>query len=598
MVDLSHPPAVAIAADLLARIASHAAASPSAPAVTQGDARLAYGALWDDAGRIALRLRERGLGAEDIVGIHVARTPSLVALLLGVWRAGAAWLPLDPAFPEERLAFMVRDSGCRLVCADSLVSWLPPQVECRDLLAMPTDAPREAVTAGANGACSPLDVAPPADRLAYLMYTSGSTGRPKGVEVTHGALANFLGAMAEVPGIAADDVLLAVTTLSFDIALLDLFVPLFVGARVELAPVEEQLAPERLLARLTACGATIMQATPVTWRMLLGAGWGGRLRAVLCGGEAFPPDLRAPLAARADAVWNLYGPTETTVWSTAARIEALPEGRRIPIGQPIANTRVYVMDPEGRPLPDGESGELWIAGTGVARGYRDRPALQARQFVADPVVSGARAYRTGDLGRVADDGQLEHLGRIDEQMKLHGYRIEPGEVEAALAAVPGVHQAVVALAGPEDDPRLVGYVRYTTDAASRPTASAMRRQLRRTLPDYMVPAMLVEIEQVPLTPNGKVDRRALPDPFAASARPASSPEDDAPRTPVERVLAGAWQAMLVRDRVGRHDNFFELGGHSLLALRVVEALAREHGLTIDVRSLFYRTLAQVAEEAR
>jgi acyl-coenzyme A synthetase/AMP-(fatty) acid ligase len=403
--------------------------------------------------------------------------------------------------------------------------------------------------------------------------------------------------MADAPGVAPDDILLAVTTLSFDIALLDLFVPLLVGARVELAPVEEQLAPERLLARLTACGATIMQATPVTWRMLLGAGWGGRLRAVLCGGEAFPPELLVPLAARADAVWNLYGPTETTIWSTAARIEALPAKRRIPIGRPIANTRVYVMNPDGRPLPDGEPGELWIAGAGVARGYRDRPALQARQFVPDPMVPDARAYRTGDLGRVTDDGQLEHLGRIDEQMKLHGYRIEPAEVEAALTTVAGVQQAVVALAGPEDDPRLVGYVRYTTDASSRPTASAMRRQLRDTLPDYMVPAMLVEIEQVPLTPNGKVNRRALPDPFAASARPVSSPEDDAPRTPVERALASAWQVMLARDRVRRHDNFFELGGHSLLALRVVETMAREHGLTIDVRSLFYRTLAQVAEEA-
>ena len=566
-------------------IARRACAHPERIALSQGEEQLTYSALWDGAGRVAERLRAAGVSPGDVVGVHLERRPALLVVLLGIWRAGAAYLPLDPQFPPDRLAYMAADAGTRLLVHDGVIGWPASgaaQVTLTSLLHA-SDAP------DAPDALDDLD-AP--DRPAYLIYTSGSTGRPKGVEVPHRALANFLRAMAHAPGVTEHDTLLAVTTLSFDIAALELWLPLVLGGRVEIARDDELMQPAQLLERLRASRATVMQATPVTWRMLLSAGWTGPLRLALCGGEAFPVELVAPLCERAEAVWNMYGPTETTIWSTIARVDAERDRHRVSIGMPIDNTWLYVMDERGQPVTGDAAGELWIGGEGVARGYRNQPELTASAFVRDPCDATRRAYRTGDLVRQLPSGELLHLGRLDQQLKINGFRIEPAEIEGAIARLPGVAQAVVSLGGPPDDPRLVAYVRPAAGAATTHSASDVRRALRQVLPGYMIPAMVVEIDAVPLTPNGKVDRRALPDPFAASS--AASAASEEPMGETERRIAAVWRDVLQLERVGRHDNFFELGGHSLLALRAAAQLEAQHGLVVDVRAMFFSTLAQLA----
>jgi amino acid adenylation domain-containing protein len=421
---------------------------------------------------------------------------------------------------------------------------------------------------------------PDPDDLAYVIYTSGSTGQPKGVEIPHGALANLLAAMAREPGFTATDVLLAVTTLSFDIAALELFLPLICGGTVVLATRKEAADPQALMTLLDTTGATVMQATPATWRMLLEAGWAGTpgLK-ILCGGEALPRDLANRLLARAAEVWNVYGPTETTIWSSAGKVA--PGEGVISIGRPIANTQMYVLDGHRNPLPAGVPGELYIGGTGLSPGYWNRPDLTAERFVPDPFSAdpGARLYRTGDLARWRPDGTIECLGRVDHQVKVRGFRIELGEIEAALERHPGVRQAVVvARAHGPGDTRLVGYV--VGEAECR--GEALQAHLRGILPEYMVPARYVVLDRVPLTPNGKVDRNALPDPDGT----AGADEYVGPRNPLEQTVAGVWADVLQVARVGVHDNFFALGGHSLLAVRLFARLEKEIGRTLPLSMLF------------
>lgn len=590
IADFAGPQRPAAFPTVVHALAAQCLANAARAAVTQGAESLTYQGLWEASGAVARALRARGMNAGSVVGVSLSRRPALLPTLLGIWRAGAAFVPLDPRFPADRLAFMAADAHCGLVIADSALPWLSDDVSV---------VTADVLLTGEDGRHDDDDVhtrAPAATDLAYLMYTSGSTGRPKGVAVSHAALVNLLQSMALEPGITASDVLLAVTTLSFDIAGLELWLPLMQGARVELATSDELLDPAALMRRMEHSGVTMMQATPSTWRMLLAAHWPGRLRRILCGGEAFPVDLVEPLCARADVVWNLYGPTETTIWSTAARVTLSTARSRVPIGRPIDNTRVYVMDSRGRLAPRGAVGELWIAGDGVALGYHGLPELSAARFLPDPVVPGARAYRTGDRGRWTADGELLHLGRIDDQLKVSGYRIEPGEIESVLASVPAIQQAIATVSGPASDARLVAYVVYRADATRRSSASELRRLLRARLPDYMIPAMIVELSDVPLTPNGKVDRRSLPDPFATTARGVRPFE--APETDVERTIAKVWREVLGVAHVSRHDNFFELGGHSLVAVRAVWHLERDHAVVIDPRSMFFGSLAQLAESAR
>ncbi len=520
---------------------AQAARAPGAVAATFQGVHLTYAGLNARADRLARRLRSLGVGPEVLVGVALDRSPGLLTAVLGVLKAGGAYLPLDPEYPAERLALMLQDSGVRVLLTESrLAAALPPHEAEVVLL----DAPA-APLAPVDGADLEGDAG--AANLAYVIYTSGSTGRPKGVQVTRGALANFLAAMGRAPGLRPEDTLLAVTSLSFDIAVLELLLPLLTGARVEIATAEETGDGARLLARLRASGATVVQATPATWRMLLDAGWGpaDRLRLALTGGEALPGELAEQLRQRAGEVWNVYGPTETTVWSSALRLGE--DGGAPPVGHPIANTRIHVVDRRLRPLPVGVPGEVVIGGDGVARGYLGRPELTAERFVPDPWSprGGERLYRTGDLGRFLPDGRIELRGRIDFQVKIRGHRIELGEIEAALALHPGVAQAVVVARDDWGDRRLVAYVVPVEGEA--PTAAELRAFLRGRLPEPMEPAAFVSLPALPLTPNRKIDRKALPVPAAGAAAGAYA----APRDPVEEVLAGIW-AEVLRVESGRH----------------------------------------------
>ncbi|MEL6325670.1 MAG: amino acid adenylation domain-containing protein [Cyanobacteria bacterium J06626_23] len=432
---------------------------------------------------------------------------------------------------------------------------------------------------------------------AYLIYTSGSTGTPKGVPIRHQSLTNLLTAMAQAPGMTAQDTLLAVTTPAFDIAALELFLPLTVGGTLVIASQDAVRDPQQLAAQLIQHDVTLMQATPATWRLLLASGWQGKSNLkLLCGGEALEVALAQQLLACGSELWNLYGPTETTIWSAALKIEAsMLEDGIVPIGPPIANTKFYILDSQQRPVPVGVPGELHIGGLGLSPGYWRRDDLKRERFIPHPV--DAFIYKTGDLVRYLENGTLQYLGRLDHQVKLRGFRIEPGEIETVLAQHPKVAQAVVVLR--EDtstEPQLVAYVvrqkaeRRAKNEEQR-TKNELRTHLSQHLPAYMVPSQFVVLDALPLTPNGKVDRKSLP----APARTAISDDSAAPLTPTEELLANIWSTVLGQREIARDHNFFELGGHSLLATRVVAQVRQAFGVELPLRSLFEQpTLAQLA----
>ena len=559
---------------------AQAALSPDAIAVEQNGVRLSYAELDAQAEAIARALAARGTVRGDMVGLFVERRPRMLAAMLGVLKAGAAYVPMDPSYPAERLGFMLEDAAARVVlCERALLGQVPASAAAtltvEDALAAP---------AGAR-----VDAGVMPEDLAYVIFTSGSTGRPKGVQIPHRAAVNFLGSVARAPGLAAGDAICAVTTLSFDIALLELMLPLTVGARVVLAD-RETAGDGAALARLIESSAsTVVQATPATWRMVLDAGWQGHARLrLLCGGEALPRELADRLLRCCGELWNMYGPTETTVWSTVERVQ--PGSEAISIGKPIANTQVYIVDPQMQPVPAGVPGELLIGGLGVARGYLDRPELSAEKFIVDPFAAvhsdangEARLYRTGDLARWRRDGRLEVLGRIDHQVKLRGFRIELGEIESVLIEHPQVLQAVVVCR--EDRPgdkRLVAYiVPRAADAGFDP--SELRAAARQRLPDYMLPSAWVALERLPLTPNGKVDRLALPAPEAGAG---AAERYLAPRNGEETTLAGLWAEVLGLERVSIDADFFDLGGHSLLATQLVTRINKAFGGETPLRALF------------
>jgi amino acid adenylation domain-containing protein len=569
-----------------AQIERQVALSPDACALRFSGAELSYTELNSRANQLARQLETLGVGPGALVGVYLERSAELVVALLGIQKSGAAYLPLDPAFPTERLSFMLRDSGVVLVITANGATAaldLPDGVRSLDL------ATAAATLNGMNATDLPAAVA--LGDLAYVIYTSGSVGRPKGVRISHGALSNFLGSMRREPGLAAGDVLAAVTTVSFDIAALEIYLPLLVGARIELIARDVATDGGALAAQLDACGATLLQATPATLRLLVDAGWAGRpgLR-VLCGGESLPPDLAIAVHGRVAELWNLYGPTETTIWSTVCRVWP---GDPISIGRPIANTRVYVIGNGGQPVPIGMPGEIWIGGAGVAMGYHGRPELTAQRFVPDCFSSEptARLYRTGDLGRWDADGRLYCLGRIDRQVKIRGFRIEPGEIEAVLRSHEVVRNAAVVARHPGNrfgDLRLVAYLVYRV--GEELTTTEVRSYLRRRLPEVMIPSAIIALDSIPMTPNGKVDVNALPDPFGDAGRSAAY---QPPKPGRETQIAQIWKRVLKVERVGADDNFFELGGHSLLALAVANATERETGWRMDPRSLFFQNLRQI-----
>ncbi len=563
--------------------------TPDAVAIVCGEQQLTYAELDCQANQVANYLIDVGVKPATFVGICVERSLQMVVGLLGILKTGAAYVPIDPNYPVDRLEYMLIDAQIEvLLTQQPLVQHLPTQV--KQLVCLDTD--RAQIAQAATN--TPLVNIHP-DDIAYVIYTSGSTGKPKGVEVLHRGVVNFLTSMQHQPGIVATDRLLSVTTLSFDIAVLELFLPITVGASVVLLSRADGMDGRELASTIDTAGITIMQATPSTWRLLLEADWAGnRQLKILVGGEAISRDLATQLLAKSAAAWNMYGPTETTIWSTVEQLTA--DNQRISIGRPIANTEIYILDAQLQPVPIGITGDLYIGGVGLARGYWQRPDLTGDKFRPHPFSTAptARIYQTGDLARYLPNGKIECLGRADFQVKLRGFRIELGEIEALLCQHPTIAQAIAIIR--EDlpgDRRLVAYLVPTTSSAPSPTTSELRQFLQQKLPDYFLPAAMVVLPALPLTPNGKIDRQALPAPATTNFQLQTS--FVAPTTPTEISLAAIWVQVLRIDRVGTGDDFFELGGHSLLATQVISRARQTFAIDIPLQSLFEQpTIAGLA----
>ena len=586
-----------------ARIAAQASDSPDAIALRCDGATLSYQQLDQWATRLAGRLLRCGVKAQTRVGVCVSRSPQMLVAILAVLKTGAAYVPLDPAYPAAHLAGMIDDAllTCTLVdavgrerLADIAGDHVFVEVDGGVDGQQPGEAKDVAEFADADAVgqgTQHLSFAPVrADQLAYVIYTSGSTGKPKGVAVTHGALMRFLDSMQARLALNAADVWLAVTTLSFDIAALELYLPLLAGATIELATRETVADGRSLAALVDASRASVMQATPMGWRVLLDGGWHGCLSTgapmrALCGGEALPADLADALQTRGVQLWNMYGPTETTIWSSAARLDSA--GAPITLGAPLEHTTLMVLDADGNPVPDNGIGELCIGGANLARGYTRRAGLTAERFLPDPHgAPGARLYRTGDLCRVRGDGQLEYLGRADQQVKLRGFRIELGETEAALRALDGVADAACQIQGEGTSRRLVAFVTGAADPA------ALRALLTNRLPAQQVPAQIARLEGLPLTSNGKLDRKALP-----LLTSVTTERYRPPVTATEVLLCRIWSEVLGVAQVGLDDDFFALGGHSLLAVRVAARLGEALGRKIELGLLFaHPSLVEVAAQ--
>ena len=556
---------------------AQAARTPTAVAVQAKGVCLSYAELDSRAQAVANRLSACGVGSGGMVGICLRRSVDLLVGLLAILKTGNAYVPLDPDYPTERIHYVLQDAAVGvLLTQTALADELASQdyaVFCIDephtvQMAMPIEAK---IAANASGTA-----------LAYVIYTSGSTGRPKGVMISHRAAVNFIETMQREPGMTANDTLLAVTTISFDIAVLELYLPLSVGARIVLADEAMTRDAAVLMQTMAEERINLMQATPATWRLLLAAGWAGSAQLkILCGGEAMPTSLGEVLVGRCAGLWNMYGPTETTVWSTLQQVGSDEIARAtVPIGRPIGNTQIYILDALQQPQPVGVSGELFIGGEGVAEGYLGRPDLTTERFLADPFVPGERMYWTGDRARYLADGRIEFLGRGDQQIKVRGYRVELGEIEHVLAHQPGVAVCAVGLEqNVEGEARLVAY--YVGAEVDR---QVLRQALREVLPDYMVPSLFVVLEQLPLTPNGKIDRKALRVPD--DARGVEASERVLPRDATERALSRVWEDVLNVAPIGIHDNFFDLGGHSLVAVRLMARVAQQFGRTLPLASLF------------
>ncbi|MCT7952163.1 amino acid adenylation domain-containing protein [Ancylothrix sp. C2] len=580
---------------------TQAAQTPDAIAVVFENESLTYRELNEKANNLANYLQKIGVNPETLVGIYVERSLEMVVGLLGILKAGGAYVPLDPAYPPERIALMLEDAQIPvLLTQKKLLKTLPQNSASTVFL----DAEWDAISSCTNRA---LSIPNPAN-LAYVIYTSGSTGKPKGVQITHPSVVNFLTSIRQQLAITDRDVWLAVTSLSFDIAALEIFLPITTGSRLIVASKSVTSDGQKLLETLLNSGATVMQATPATWKMLLAAGWqkSNQLK-ILCGGEALPQKLSDQLLLRGASVWNLYGPTETTIWSTIYQLDGK---KLVSIGRPIANNEIYILDRYLMPVPVGVFGELHIGGAGLSRGYLNRPELTAEKFISNPFAEGGihasfiehsssltvskYLYKTGDLARYLPDGNIEFIGRIDNQVKVRGFRIELGEIEAVISQYPTVRE-VIALVR-EDNPgdkRLVAYIvansellngdRNTTPKFSE-FINNLRVFLKQKLPHYMMPSAFVMLEAMPLTPNGKIDRRSLPAPDTNTAEFDSNFAE--PRTSDEQVIAKIWADVLHLERVGINDNFFELGGHSLLATQAISRLGKAFQIDLPLRLIF------------
>lgn len=571
--------------------------TPDAVAVVFEDRHLTYKELNNKADRLANYLQQLGVDKDSLVGICLERSLLMTIALLAVLKAGGAYVPLDPTYPLERLNFMVEDAGLKIILTQEK---LRGHLATDRLKEIELDTDWETIVQHSQTLAQ--YVSQP-ESLAYVIYTSGSTGKPKGVQIGHRQVVNFLTSMSFQPGCDRQDILLAVTSISFDIAVLEIFLPLIVGAKVILVSREVALDSQKLLSALDRYNPTIMQATPATWQLLLEAGWQGsdRLK-TLCGGEALKKTLAQQLLSKVASLWNMYGPTETTIWSAIEPVQRNSTDNSIPIGQAIANTQIYILDRHLQPLPIGVPGELYIAGIGVAKGYLNRPELTAEKFIPNPFLvnsnndrsyaSTSLLYKTGDKARYLASGKIEYLGRIDNQVKIRGFRIEIGEIESALTQHDSVREVVVILQ--EDDCQQKSLVAYIVFDWETPTVQELRCFLSQQLPEYMIPNTFMGIDILPLTPNGKIDRRAL---THLNARPIGSKENyTAANTTTQEILVGVWSQILNLDRVGVDDNFFEIGGHSLLATQVISQVRKTFKVEIPLGELFSApTIAQFSQ---
>jgi amino acid adenylation domain-containing protein len=609
--------------------------TPEAIAVQFEGKQLSYRELNSRANQLAHYLQGLGVGPEKLVGICVERSLEMVVGLLGILKAGGAYVPLDPGYPSERLEFMLRDAQVAVLLTQGKIvddgRWRiddgGPGETIEDGGWTRKDGQAEIIEDGrwrmedratqlsfvcidrewdkiAQQSEEDLEKTATAQNLAYVIYTSGSTGTPKGVQIEHRSVINCLHSLGKRLGFTGRDVLLAVTPISFDIAGLELYQPLFGGGKLVVASREEVMDGRELLGRLTECSATVMQATPSTWRLLLDAGWkGAPAFKILCGGETLSRGLAERLL-ECGTLWNLYGPTETTIWSTVFKVEG-GEGP-VCIGRPVANTKVYILDSHLQPVPIGVHGEIYIGGDCLARGYLNRGELTTERFIRNPFSDDpdARLYRTGDRARYRPDGNIEFLGRLDNQVKIRGHRIELGEIESVLNQHPSVKEAVVvAFSDLKDETREtesgIGklgkeLVAYIVSYEEQLKISELRNFLKQKVPDYMIPSAFVFLNALPLTPNGKVDRSKLPPPD--DSRPSLEQGFVAPRSEIEEMVAQVWREVLKVEKVGVHDNFFDLGGHSLLATRVVARLRKYFNIDLSLRKLFeLPTVAGLAE---
>jgi len=564
--------------------------SPSDIALEFGDEKITYASLANKTNQIANYFLAQGLSSGQFVAVSMDRSPNLIASLLAILQCGAAYLPLDPKFPTERLEFMLEDSEATfLLTSESLSHSLPKSsktILIEDILSSLEQYPS-----------TPLSITVAPEKVAYIMYTSGSTGKPKGVTVTHKNLVNFLFSMAIEPGIEPADKLLSITTISFDIAGLELFVPLIKGASVVFADYETTRDGQLLFNLLQKKEITILQATPTTWQLLLDSGWNTPLPIkALCGGEAMPLNLARSLTARCNSLWNMYGPTETTIWSAVKQIKA--EDELITIGFPIANTQIYLLDENRKVVEDGEIGEIVIGGDGVAEGYWKREELTAEKFISNPFSDEKDSilYRTGDLGKLLPNGELQCLGRIDHQVKLRGHRIELGEIEATLNTISGIKQSAVIVSrhfGNED--KLVAYLKTSGESGDE---KQIQEALSKVLPDILIPSKYIWVEEFPITPNGKIDKKNLPLP--ENTRSDSAVLYKKPTTKLEKEIAKIWSEELKITEIGIEDDFFDIGGSSILAQKVTTSMKQLLSVDVPVSKIYIhptiKELASILEE--
>jgi amino acid adenylation domain-containing protein len=568
-----------------------ARAAPEAIAAIFGDSKLTYAELDQRSNRLARHLRTLGVGRDTPVGLSVERGLSLLIAQIAILRAGGGYVPLDPTYPKDRLAFMATDSGMKVLVTETSVATQFSETSARLVLLDVDTSDAKAIEAESD---SPLeasgnDASP--ESLAYIIYTSGSTGKPKGVLVPHRAAVNLVKSAAELTGLGKDSVVLAVTTLSFDISVFDTLGTLSAGGKIIVASRDAIADGEALAAAIEEHHVTLLNATPATWRLLFAAGWKGAPRfTAICTGEAFPKELGIELCSRVPHVWNLYGPTETTVWSTGCEVSLPIE--RVLIGRPIHNTSVYIVDARDQLQPLGVVGEILIGGEGVTRGYLNRPELTDARFGRDPFRAdpAARIYRTGDLGRYLPNGSLECLGRIDTQVKIRGYRIELGELEHTLGQHPHIAAAAVTVHELEPgSPVLAAYVVMSKGATF--SSIELRRHLLASLPAFMVPQHYAELAALPLSPAGKVDRRRLPAPVAGESRETQFVEALTAR---EKMVAKLVASLVKATRVSMTDTFFTIGGDSLLSLQLVARIEKATATRLSPRVLIVNTLGQVA----